>query len=88
MLKKSSGFSRRIGNGNRASYRGGDDASAVNSRIGGMLKDYYQDLVSHDIPERFVDLLKRLEENDWSQQESAGKERIEGVQGWAARFDS
>jgi hypothetical protein len=87
MLKKNSGISRRFGNRSRATRGADDDVAAVSSRIGDMLRNYYGEVASGDIPQRFVDLLKRLEENDWSQPKShhGGSSSI---QGWSARLDS
>lgn len=41
---------------------GGD--LGVNSQIGRKLKQYYDDLVSDDVPDRFMDLLTRLDKGD------------------------
>ena len=35
-----------------------------NSEIGRRLKQYYDDLVTEEIPDRFADLLKQLEERE------------------------
>lgn len=35
-----------------------------NSEIGRKLKQYYDDLVSDDVPDRFANLLKQLEESE------------------------
>jgi len=36
----------------------------VNSQIGRKLKQYYDDLVTDDVPDRFMDLLTRLDKGD------------------------
>jgi len=36
----------------------------VNTEIGRKLKQYYNELVSEDVPDRFADLLKQLEEQE------------------------
>ncbi len=38
------------------------DPLGANSEIGRKLKQYYDDLVSEDIPDRFADLLSKLEQ--------------------------
>jgi len=42
---------------------GGGDLG-VNSQIGRKLKQYYDDLVSDEVPDRFMDLLTRLDKGD------------------------
>lgn len=44
--------------GNRA------DTLGSNSEIGRKLKQYYDDLVSEEVPDRFSDLLRQLEEQE------------------------
>lgn len=46
--------------------RGGDrsDPLGSNSEIGRKLKQYYDDLVSETVPDKFNDLLKQLEERE------------------------
>lgn len=44
--------------GNRA------DPLGPNSEIGRKLKQYYDELVSEDVPDRFADLLRQLEERE------------------------
>lgn len=39
----------------------GADVLGPNSEIGRRLKQYYDDLVTEDVPDRFADLLSRLE---------------------------
>ena len=50
----------------RARGRNGKTPSAQllgpNSEIGRKLKQYYDDLVSDDVPDRFADLLSKLEQ--------------------------
>ena len=36
----------------------------TNSEIGRKLKQYYDGLVSEDVPDRFADLLRRLEDSE------------------------
>ena len=47
----------------RASANGGGKADGLgpNSEIGRKLKQYYDDLVSDEVPDRIMDLLKQLE---------------------------
>lgn len=40
------------------------DPLGSNSEIGRKLKQYYDDLVSETVPDRFQDLLKQLEERE------------------------
>jgi hypothetical protein len=40
------------------------DPLGTNSEIGRKLKQYYADLISNDVPDRFADLLKQLEERE------------------------
>ena len=40
------------------------DPLGVNTEIGRKLKQYYDELVGEDIPDRFADLLKQLEERE------------------------
>jgi hypothetical protein len=42
----------------------GADTLGTNSEIGRKLKQYYDGLVSEDVPDRFADLLKQLEERE------------------------
>ncbi|MCR4267074.1 NepR family anti-sigma factor [Nitratireductor sp. ZSWI3] len=46
---------------------GGDDLLGVNSEIGRKLKQYYEDLVTEEIPDRFAELLSQLEQSDRSE---------------------
>ena len=41
--------------------KGSTDPLGVNSEIGRKLKQYYDDLVSHEVPDRFSELLRDLE---------------------------
>lgn len=43
------------------------DPLGPNSDIGRKLKQYYDDLVSDDVPDRFADLLRQLEERETTQ---------------------
>ncbi|EKF41968.1 NepR family anti-sigma factor [Nitratireductor indicus] len=45
-----------------------DDPLGVNSEIGRKLKQYYDDLVSEEIPDKFAMLLTQLEASERSQQ--------------------
>jgi len=38
------------------------DVSIVNRAVSGKLKAYYDDIVAQDVPDRFKDLLDRLDE--------------------------
>lgn len=40
------------------------DPLGVNSEIGRKLKQYYDGLTSEDVPDRFADLLKQLEDGE------------------------
>nr|WP_269140804.1 NepR family anti-sigma factor [Oryzicola mucosus] len=40
----------------------GGDPLGTNSQIGLKLKQYYADLVSEEVPDRFADLLRQLEQ--------------------------
>lgn len=40
------------------------DPLGVNSEIGRKLKQYYDQLVSEDVPDRFADLLRQLEKSE------------------------
>ncbi|EIM72335.1 hypothetical protein A33O_20041 [Nitratireductor aquibiodomus RA22] len=40
----------------------GDDPLGANSEIGRKLRQYYDDLIAEDIPDRFSDLLNKLEQ--------------------------
>ena len=43
------------------------DPLGPNSEIGRKLKQYYDDLISDDVPDRFADLLRQLEERETPQ---------------------
>lgn len=53
--------------GVRPRGNGKGDPLGVNSEIGRKLKQYYDDLVSDDVPERFSELLKQLEQAEPAQ---------------------
>lgn len=57
----------------KAKRQGHGDPLGSNSEIGRKLKQYYDDLVSDDVPDRFSELLSQLEEKERSSQ-SAGKD--------------
>lgn len=42
----------------------GSDPLGSNSEIGRKLRQYYDDLVSEDVPDRFADLLRKLEDSE------------------------
>lgn len=50
----------------RQPRKGGKTADGLgpNSEIGRKLKQYYDDLVSDDVPDRIMDLLKQLESSE------------------------
>ena len=47
-----------------AARRSSADPLGANSEIGRKLKQYYDDLVSDDVPDRFAQLLAQLEQAD------------------------
>ena len=47
--------------GNTPRAKGSTDPLGVNSEIGRKLKQYYDDLVAHEVPDRFSQLLRELE---------------------------
>ena len=51
------------GNGG-AGKRATSDGLGSNSEIGRKLKQYYDDLVTEEVPDRFADLLKQLEKRE------------------------
>lgn len=61
---------RRATNGN-----GSGDALGTNSAIGQKLKQYYDELVSDEVPDRFASLLKQLEDSENSAGQGGGKQR-------------
>jgi hypothetical protein len=46
---------------------GANDPLGPNSEIGRKLKQYYDDLVSDDVPDRFAQLLSQLEQTESTQ---------------------
>lgn len=46
---------------------GSDDPLGANSEIGRKLKQYYDELVSDDVPDRFAQLLSQLEQAEPAQ---------------------
>ncbi len=44
----------------------GQDPLGSNAEIGRKLKQYYEELVSEEVPDRFVDLLRQLEHREKS----------------------
>lgn len=58
----------------RGSAKGGGQADGLgpNSEIGRKLKQYYDDLVSDEVPDRLLDLLKQLERSEKTGPRGAG----------------
>jgi hypothetical protein len=52
------------GRGFKPKRTGSTDALGANSEIGRKLKEYYNDLISTEVPDRFADLLSRLEQTE------------------------
>ncbi len=52
--------------GARRGAAGGQSPAGLgpNAEIGRRLKQYYDDIVSEDVPDRFADLLRQLEESE------------------------
>jgi hypothetical protein len=50
------------GQGVRRGRNGSADALGANSEIGRKLKQYYDDLIAEEVPDRFADLLSQLEQ--------------------------
>lgn len=50
------------GSGAKRARTGGQDALGPNSEIGRKLKQYYDGLVSEEVPDRFAALLSQLEQ--------------------------
>lgn len=48
------------------SKRRGDDPLGSNSEIGRKLREYYDGLMTPDVPDRFTDLLSKLEQAEAS----------------------
>lgn len=59
--------------GGRGKTGGKTDSLGPNSEIGRKLKQYYDDLISEDVPDRFADLLKQLEEREQPSQAEGSK---------------
>lgn len=53
---------------------------AVDPKIGSLLKEYFNELVSKEIPPRFLELLKRLENNNWTDREAQKNAPDNGIQ--------
>lgn len=49
------------------------DPLGVHSEIGRKLKQYYEDLTSEEVPDRFAELLKQLEDSETAAGNAAGK---------------
>ena len=54
-------------NGAKPRVAGSEEPLGVNSEIGRKLKQYYDDLVSDDVPDRFAQLLSQLEKAEPAQ---------------------
>lgn len=50
-----------VASGDRKLSGGTSDPLGANSEIGRKLKQYYDELVSEEVPDKFADLLKQLE---------------------------
>lgn len=59
--------------GGRGKQGGKADSLGPNSEIGRKLKQYYDDLISEEVPDRFADLLKQLEEREQPAQAEGSK---------------
>ncbi len=57
-------MSEKTGSGNKNPKPDGDSATTLgaNNEIGRKLKQYYDELVSEAVPDRFEELLKQLEQ--------------------------
>lgn len=55
------------GRGAKRTRTGGTDALGANSEIGRKLKQYYDGLVSEEVPDRFAELLSQLEKAESTQ---------------------
>ncbi|HHZ08690.1 MAG TPA: hypothetical protein GX405_07930 [Rhizobiales bacterium] len=55
------------GRGAKRTRTGGTNALGTNSEIGRKLKQYYDTLVSEEVPERFAELLSQLEKAESNQ---------------------
>ena len=66
----------------RARVRNGKNPSAQllgpNTEIGRKLKQYYDELVSDEVPDRFADLLNKLEQADPAGMAVAAEAKAEG----------
>jgi hypothetical protein len=51
-----------VSSGDNPRYRSPADPLGANSEIGRKLKQYYDDLVSDEVPDRFAELLAQLEQ--------------------------
>jgi len=54
--------------------RGERDPLGVNSEIGRKLREYYDGLMSPEVPDRFTDLLSKLEKTESETSKSGGGE--------------
>jgi hypothetical protein len=55
-------MAKDMGGGVRRGRNGTADSLGTNSEIGRKLKQYYDDLIAEDVPDRFADLLSQLEQ--------------------------
>jgi hypothetical protein len=75
MSKKSEQTRRtRIGNGKNPSAQ----LLGPNTEIGRKLKQYYDELVSDEVPDRFADLLNKLEQAEPAGMTVAAEAKAEG----------
>jgi DnaJ-domain-containing protein 1 len=75
MTKKSEQTRRaRVGNGKNPSAQ----LLGPNTEIGRKLKQYYDELVSDEVPDRFADLLSKLEQAEPAGMAVAAETKAEG----------
>lgn len=61
------------GSGRAGTRRDNSDLLGANSEIARKLKRYYDDLVSEEVPDRFAELLSRLERTEGALTSNASK---------------
>lgn len=59
--------------GRRKRGGGSADPLGANSEIGRKLKQYYEELVSEEVPDKFTDLLKQLENSEQTAASHSGE---------------
>ena len=62
----------------RAQTASSADLLGANSEIGRKLKQYYDELVSDEVPDRFAELLSQLEQAEPATQTKATETKAEG----------